>query len=176
MEDSQMNKYEREDVITKLQEMQNGQRNLMGLSFTELESVLKLAKVGNSVLNRKAEKNILLIDEDGNTEVYESRGKVSDKYHDFNELYECRHILFAALINQVPDSSWKSKLHHDGTMYDNYFIAGIETAEGQYTFHIPMEHFDMFKCVEVEKAPEWDGHTTGDIKRLLNIFESYRIG
>lgn len=169
-------KYKYNEVINKLQEMQNGQRNLMGLSFKELESVLKLAKVGNSILNRKAEKNILLIDEDGNIEVYESRGEVSDKYHTFNELYECRHILFAALIKQVSEVSWKSKLHHDGTMFDNYFIAGIETAEGQYTFHIPMEHFDMFKCLELENAPEWDGHTTGDIKRLLNIFESFQIG
>ena len=62
-------------------------------------------------------------------------GDTSDGYHTFNELYRHRAILFSVICNERPEVSWKSKRHHDGTMYDGMFIVGIDTPEGQATYH-----------------------------------------
>ena len=93
-------------------------------------------------------------------------GETSDGYHTFNELYEHRHLLFAQLVQ------WKSKKHSDGTMFDGWFIAGINKEKGkQITYHIPMRLWDSFKCEELENAPEWDGHTPNDVIERLKTLE-----
>lgn len=115
---------------------------------------------------------VTLVDLDARTvETFSSRQQVTDKYHSFDELYLCRYVLFAALCNAHPDKSWKSLKHSsdDQPMFDGYFIAGIETNEGQFTFHMPMDVYSMFKVEVLERAPEWDGHVTSDVTRLLNI-------
>lgn len=56
-------------------------------------------------------------------------GDISDGYHTFNELYHHRAILFANICNKS-GKSWKSKKHHDGSMYDGMFIVGINTPDG----------------------------------------------
>ena len=94
---------------------------------------------------------------------------IKDNYHSMSELYFNRLILFAVIINLNQDISWKSKLHHDGTMYDNYFIVGIDTPEGQYSYHYDMKFWSYFNCKELELAPEYDGHMPDDIGRLLSI-------
>lgn len=87
-------------------------------------------------------------------------GETSDGYHTFNELYHHRAVLFSVIVANYPDRAWKSKKHHDGTMYDGMFIVGIETPDGQATYHYDIDpYWDMFKCRELEVAPEWDGHT-----------------
>ena len=87
-------------------------------------------------------------------------GDLSDGYHTFNELYHHRAILFSVICNSMPDKAWKSKLHDTGDMYEGMFIVGIETPEGQATYHYDIEpYWDMFKVKELEKAPKWDGHT-----------------
>ena len=87
-------------------------------------------------------------------------GNLSDGYHTFNELYHHRAILFSVICNAMPDKAWKSKLHDTGDMYEGMFIVGIETPEGQATYHYDIEpYWDMFKVKELEKAPKWDGHT-----------------
>ena len=101
----------------------------------------------------------------------QSKGSLSDGYHTYNELYEHRMILFSIICNQNKNISWKSKLHEDGTMYENYFIAGIKTPEGQYTYHYHMDHWDKFEVLELEKAPKWDGHKPSDITRLYSILK-----
>ncbi len=84
----------------------------------------------------------------------------SDGYHTFKELYHHRAVLFAALIAQMPQKAWKSKTHSDGTVWDGWFIVGIETPGGMATYHYAVEpYWDMFCCQERERAPEWDGHT-----------------
>ena len=98
-------------------------------------------------------------------------GLVSDGHHTFNELYHHRMLLFSIVCNQNPENAWKSKLHHDGDMFDGYFIVGINTIEGQYTYHYPLESWDNFKVNELEFAPEWDGHQPADIPRLLNLLD-----
>lgn len=96
-------------------------------------------------------------------------GDVSDGYHSFNELYKHRCILFSIICNTYPDSAWKSKLHSDGTMYTDYFIVGITTPQGDYTYHYYKNEWDRFNVKELDKAPEWDGHTPGDIDRLYSL-------
>jgi len=87
-------------------------------------------------------------------------GETSDGYHTFNELYHHRAVLFSVVVANYPEYSWKSKKHNDGTMYDGMFIVGIETPDGQATYHYNIDpYWDMFKCRELDKAPEWDGHT-----------------
>lgn len=99
-----------------------------------------------------------------------SRKQVSDGYHTFDELYYHRMILFSLLLNSHKDISWKAKKHHDGTMFDeDSFICGIETPEGQYTYHYKLEYWDMFDVKELEFAPEYDGHKPSDITRLLSL-------
>jgi len=84
----------------------------------------------------------------------------SDGYHTFKELYHHRAVLFAALIAQMPEKAWKSKTHSDGSVWDGWFIVGIETPDGMATYHYAIEpYWNMFCCRELERAPEWDGHT-----------------
>lgn len=98
-------------------------------------------------------------------------GDVSDGYHTFNELYHHRAILFSVICNSMPDKAWKSKLHDTGDMFDGMFIVGIETEQGQATYHYDIEpYWDMFKVKELEKAPKWDGHTPQEaIDRILKL-------
>lgn len=98
-----------------------------------------------------------------------SMGKVSDGYHTFEELYYHRMVLFSIICNQNKDKAWKSKIHADGTMYDNYFIVGITTDEGDFTYHYEEKYWNWFNVKELERAHKWDGHTSSDIKRLLSL-------
>ena len=110
---------------------------------------------------------------------------ISDKWHTFGiiqnicglwdmveciiELYHHRMILTLVLLRQNKDKAWKSKQHHDGTMFDDSFICGIDTPEGQYSYHYDLEHWDLFNIKELEKAPEYDGHKPKDVTRLLSL-------
>ena len=96
-------------------------------------------------------------------------GEVSDGYHTFNELYAHRCTLFAALAISNKHISWKSKFHNDGSSFDGWFIAGMNLPTGTITYHLPIDQFwDKFAVPEIEKAPEWDGHTSQDvIKRII---------
>lgn len=96
-------------------------------------------------------------------------GKISDGYHTFEELYYHRMILFAVICNLHKDRAWKSWKHHDGTMYDDYFIVGITTPKGQYSYHYHKDYWDIFNVIEVDSAPKWDGHKPEDITRLLSL-------
>lgn len=98
-----------------------------------------------------------------------SRDEISDGYHTFNELYYHRMILFSVICKQNKELSWKSKLHHDGTMFDDYFIVGIDTKEGQCSYHYDMKYWDIYDVEVLDKAPIYDGHQPEDIVRLLSI-------
>lgn len=95
-------------------------------------------------------------------------GETSDGYHTFNDLYHHRAVLFSVIVRDHQELAWKSKEHHDGTMYDGMFIVGIETPEGQATYHYDIDpYWDMFDCKELDRAPEWDGHTPDEaIERI----------
>ncbi len=101
-----------------------------------------------------------------------SRKNISDGWHTFEELYYHRMILFSIILNQNKDIAWKAKKHHDGTMFgDDSFICGIETPEGQYTYHYKLEDWDKFKVKEFDYAPEYDGHKPKDITRLYSLLK-----
>lgn len=97
--------------------------------------------------------------------------EMSDGYHTFNSLYNQRLHLFAALCNAYPDRAWKSKLHEDGTkpFGGGWFIVGIDTPEGSYTYHYELKDWDLFKCTEIERGKPWDGHTDKDVARVLSL-------
>jgi len=99
----------------------------------------------------------------------ESKGQISDGYHTFDELYNHRMILFSIICNTYKDKAWKSWLHDDGTMFDDYFIVGIETLEGMFTYHYHKDHWNKFNVKKLDKAPVWDGHTADDIIRLYSL-------
>lgn len=104
-------------------------------------------------------------------------GETSDGYHTFNELYHHRAVLFSVIVKAFPDRAWKSRKHHDGTMYDGMFIVGIETPDGQVTYHYDVDpYWDMFKCKELEYAPEWDGHTPAQAIARIGKLEPVRHG
>ena len=104
-------------------------------------------------------------------------GETSDGYHTFNELYHHRAVLFSVIVKAFPDQAWKSRKHHDGSMYDGMFIVGIETPDGQATYHYDIEpYWDMFQCKELEYAPEWDGHTPAQAIARIGKLEPVRHG
>ena len=106
-----------------------------------------------------------------------SLGEISDGYHTFNELYHHRAVLFGFVCNANLNNAWKSKKHHDGTMYDGMFIVGIDTPYGQVTYHYDIEPYwdTVFARVhEIDNAPEWDGHTPEEaIKRIEFLSMSF---
>ena len=104
-------------------------------------------------------------------------GETSDGYHTFNELYHHRAVLFSVIVKAFRNKAWKSKKHHDGTMYDGMFIVGVETPYGQATYHYDMEpYWEMFCCKEIERAPEWDGHTPAQAIERIGKLEPVRHG
>lgn len=75
------------------------------------------------------------------------------------------------ICNIFKDKAWKSKFHHDGTMFDDYFIIGISTPKGEYTYHYELKYWDKFDVKELEKAPKWDGHREEDVTRLFSLIK-----
>lgn len=113
---------------------------------------------------------------------------VSDGYHTMQELYDHRLTLWITLCRvcdghagmvadewgdcTIPPEQkpWRSKLHHDGTGYDGWFILAIGREAGkQITYHIPMSRWDETDFAETfEKAPvPFDGHTSADVLERL---------
>ena len=98
-------------------------------------------------------------------------GDLSDGYHTFNGLYYQRMILFASLVKIHSESAWKSYRHEDGELCfgGGWFIVGIDTPDGSYTYHYESKYFDLFDCVELPAGKHWDGHTEDDVTRLLSL-------
>ncbi len=98
-------------------------------------------------------------------------GEFSDGFHTFNSLYHQRAVLFATLVNTYSSHSWKSYRHEDGQICfgGGWFIVGIDTPKGSYTYHYENKYWDMFNCQTYENAKHWDGHTDDDVERLLTL-------
>ncbi len=98
---------------------------------------------------------------------------ISDGHHTFKELYHHRIVLFCTLCNLFPDISWKSKKHFDeenDPMFDDSFIAGINTPEGIATYHIKLKYWDMFDIPEINNAPFYDKYNSSDvIERIYSL-------
>ena len=98
-------------------------------------------------------------------------GEMSDGYHTFNGLYYQRMVLFAAIVKAYKDKAWKSWKHEDGKpCFDGgWFIVGIDTPQGSYTYHYEDKYWSWFECEELPVAKHWDGHTEEDVTRLLSL-------
>lgn len=104
--------------------------------------------------------------------------QISDGYHDFEELYTHRHLLFIWLMNTASwyVQPWKSKLHEDGTMFEGYFIAGATLPQsGQISYHLPMRYWNLLNAKEYIRAYRWDGHSSKDVAaRLFNELTEFK--
>ena len=96
---------------------------------------------------------------------------LSDGFHTFRQLYYQRMMLFATIVKQNKEKAWKSFRHEDGELCfgGGWFIVGIDTPEGSYTYHYEDNFYSMFDCEELERARHWDGHTENDVTRLLSL-------
>ena len=96
---------------------------------------------------------------------------VSDGFHTFRQLYYQRMMLFATIVKQNSGRAWKSLRHEDGELCfgGGWFIVGIDTPEGSYTYHYEDNYFSLFDCEELECGKHWDGHTEKDVTRLLSL-------
>jgi hypothetical protein len=102
---------------------------------------------------------------------------VSDGYHTFGELYEHRIELYMALCREWNDTGkhlvWRSQKHHDDSVWEGWFIMGVNKASGeQISYHLPEKYW--YTCasfaIALDKAPEWDGHSSADVlKRLRKL-------
>ena len=96
-------------------------------------------------------------------------GETSDGYHTFNELYDHRCHLFAALMLSHVGISWKSKLHADGSVYEGWFICGMHLPTGDISYHLPESMWEQLDGITTQQfAPEWDGHTSADVVKRLS--------
>ena len=59
-------------------------------------------------------------------------------------------------------------------MYEDYFIVGVTTAKGNYTYHYHKDYWDIFKVKELPNAPAYDGHKPEDIDRLFTLIGQKR--
>jgi hypothetical protein len=104
----------------------------------------------------------------------EYKGKISDGYHTFDELYEHRITLYIALCKslRMEEDIWKSKQHSDGSRIEGWFILGINKEEGkQITYHLPLSKWDECNfATTLATAPSFDGHNSNDVlERLKNL-------
>lgn len=121
---------------------------------------------------KSTKKFIYVPQKDGKFRMYEvdDPGKVSDGFHTFDELYDHRLGLFAALMLSNPEISWISPLHDDGSRIKGWFIAGMNLPTGPITYHLPnqyLEHLNAGKIKYLNRAPEFDGHTSQDVLQRL---------
>lgn len=104
----------------------------------------------------------------------ENVGKVSDNYHSFDELYDHRCHLFIALMRSNHGISWRAVSHADGTMFPDWFIAGMNLPAGTISYHLPQWMWKMLggcRITTLNLAPKWDGHTPEMvIERLAEWF------
>ena len=98
-----------------------------------------------------------------------STGQISDGYHTFDELYAHRVRLFSTLMRAHPDKSWWSFKHHDGSVWDGWIIAGIDTPAGPATYHLPVSEIEFFNegVRQLRRGKEWDGHNADDVLERL---------
>lgn len=100
-----------------------------------------------------------------------------DGYHTFDELYEHRIRLFIALCKLyraegVTGDIWASVQHADGSTFGDWFVMGMRKEKGkQITYHLPARFWhevcDIQGIEILEKAPEWDEHTSDDVLHRL---------
>jgi gp21 len=100
---------------------------------------------------------------------------LKDSFHTMSELYYHRMVLFATICGLAAKQGFKvfrSKLHADGSMFPGYFIVGVCTPEGNYSYHYNEKYWSYFDMAEtLEFAPEWKGERADDLHMLISLFQ-----
>lgn len=81
-------------------------------------------------------------------------------------------LLLAFLMLLKSPYSFRSKICHDGSSIEGWFVVGTDLfGEGQISYFLPDSMWDLADFLQTRRiAPEWDGHTFDDISdRLRNI-------
>ena len=117
-----------------------------------------------NITKRQARQMVEFINQVLGRESMSSTGQISDGYHTFDELYRYRMIYHAWAVREWQQVGYpvvKSHRHSDGESCfgGGWFIVSAQLPTGQVSNHYEDEYWDLFDCPEVEKAPEWDGHT-----------------
>lgn len=100
---------------------------------------------------------------------------VSDGYHTHADLYAHQVTLFACLARSHPDLAWRSRRHHDGSMFPGRFIIGLAPPTGAVTYHAPLDAWDEFEGVAtLDRAPAWDGHNSEQVLDRLRRWHPRR--
>jgi hypothetical protein len=98
---------------------------------------------------------------------------ISDGNHTFADLYFQRMSLLSVICSCYPELSWKSKKHFDeenDPMYNDDFLAGINTSEGVVTYHIKLKYWDLFDIPEIERGPKYDGYNNNEaLRRIISL-------
>lgn len=101
----------------------------------------------------------------------------SDGYHTFKDLYEQRLVLSVIAFKYAQEKGWeviRSKKHfgEDNECFGGgWFIVMVISPDGkQYSYHYENKYWDLFQYAKtVDHAPKWDGHTSKDVTRLLQL-------
>lgn len=104
-------------------------------------------------------------------------GNISDGYHTFNELYRYRMLYNAAFFNELAKGDikvCKSHRHYDGEecFGGGWFIVMAELPTGQISNHYENRYWELFDIPRLDKAWEWDGHTS---EEALTRLENYLL-
>lgn len=98
----------------------------------------------------------------------------SDGYHTFDDLYDHRRALTAALAACLPSWSIRTRQHHpsdETPMFDGCFLVVIDLPGGQVRYHYGLDHWTEFDHVrEVDHAPLYDETGPADTIRILNTW------
>lgn len=159
--------------VTLIIDTKDGSKTVATTTAAIMNGFASALKGAEDLFQNGKPNEITLIEDMINTLIEQSKPDtniISDGYHTFGELYEHRTTNYLALcriINQNRTAPvWKSKNHSDGELAfgGTWFLLGINTEPGkQITYHLPIEAWDKCNFVELEKAPEWDGHTSADV-------------
>lgn len=98
-----------------------------------------------------------------------------DGFHTFGELYDHRISLWIQVCSyawiDAKNFVWRSKNHSDGepAFGGTWFLLGIGKEKGeQMTYHLPIDRWDECEFADtLDKAPEFDGHTSDDVLERL---------
>lgn len=100
---------------------------------------------------------------------------LKDDFHTMSELYFHRMVLFVTICGlavKQGNKVWRSKLHADGTMFPDFFIVGVTTPMGDYSYHYQLKYWDYFSMAEeISHAPVWNGQKAEDLHMLVSLFQ-----
>lgn len=115
-------------------------------------------------------------DEDGRATIVSEERSVqieADEHHTMDELYEYRMLYNAHAANlwaihgtHFVAKSWR---HSDGEecFGGGWFVVVAHVGYGQISNHYEAKHWDLFQVPEMDRAPEWDGHTPAEAAQRL---------